>query len=99
MVMLCRQRCLRETAHQMGLSGEPLPTSTATPVLLNLAGSLLRPLEDTPHISRASDNPFLPLMYWLGREANDQILDPLNARLDQSPQLGRIQAWRVFRSA
>jgi hypothetical protein len=36
-------------------------------------------------------------MYWLGQEANDQILDLLNARLDQSSQLGRIQVWRLFR--
>lgn len=67
-------------------------------MLLNLTGSLLRPLADTPYISRGSDNPLLPLVYWLGQEANDQILDLLNARLDQSPQLGRIQAWRVFRT-
>jgi hypothetical protein len=74
-----------------------LPASTATPVLLDLTGSLLRPLADTPYISGGSDHPLLPLVYWLGQEANDQILDLLNARLDQSQQLGRIQAWRVFR--
>jgi len=76
-------------------------TEHALPSWLVVDTTVLRHFERlarlTKDFSGASDNPILPLMYWLGQEANDQLLDLLNARLDQSPQLGRIQAWRVFR--
>jgi hypothetical protein len=76
-------------------------TEHALPSWLVVDTTVLRHFERlvrlTKDFSGASDNPLLPLMYWLGQETNDQLLDLLNARLDQSPQLSRIQAWRAFR--